>query len=64
MNQQIKTDRILRMPETEAKTGIKKSLIYNLMKKGEFPKQVKLGKRARGHRESDIDSWIAKRSAA
>jgi prophage regulatory protein len=64
MNQSIKTDRILRMPETEVKTGIKKSLIYDLMNKGDFPKQVKLGKRARGHRESDLDAWIAKRSAA
>ena len=64
MSQPIKTDRILRMPETEVKTGIKKSLIYDLMNKGDFPKQVKLGKRARGQRESDLDAWIAKRSAA
>lgn len=37
--------RILRREEVEAKTGFKRAHIYNLMKKGQFPKALRLGVR-------------------
>ena len=64
MNKPIHQDRILRMKQLPEITGIQKSLIYELIKKGDFPRGVKLGVRARGYRESEILTWVAKRRAA
>ena len=36
-------NRILRLPEVLALTGLSKSTIYRLMPVGEFPQSVKLG---------------------
>lgn len=53
--------RILRREEVEAKTGFKRAHIYNLMKKGEFPKALRLGIRAVGWDSTEVDEWIAER---
>ncbi|GLU39167.1 AlpA family transcriptional regulator [Pseudomonas sp. NBRC 100443] len=53
--------RILRRAEVEAKTGIKRAHIYNLMKVGKFPKAKRLGIRAVGWDSAEIDAWIAER---
>ncbi len=53
--------RILRLDEVEAKSGFKRAHIYNLMKKGEFPKALRLGVRAVGWDSIEIDQWIAER---
>lgn len=58
MGQAREQVRIVRMPETEKKTGYSKASIYRLMAEGNFPKQIKLGARAIGWIESDIDNWI------
>lgn len=50
--------RILRLEDVEAKTGFKRSHIYALMKKGEFPKACRLGIRAVGWNSQEIDKWI------
>jgi len=55
---------IIRRPAVEAKTGLSTSTIYDKMAKGEFPKPRRLGKRAVGWLESDIDAWIAELPAA
>lgn len=53
--------RILRRDEVEAKTGFKRAHIYNLMKKGQFPKALRLGVRAVGWDSAEIDQWITER---
>lgn len=54
--------RVLRMTQVEAKVGLRKSKIYELMAAGEFPRNFPLaGSRARGFLESEIDAWIALR---
>ncbi|MDH0425347.1 AlpA family transcriptional regulator [Stutzerimonas stutzeri] len=53
--------RILRRAEVEARTGIKRAHIYNLMKEGKFPKATRLGIRAVGWDSAEIDAWIAQR---
>ncbi|KAF0809689.1 phage transcriptional regulator AlpA [Alcanivorax sp. S71-1-4] len=53
--------RILRRAEVEAKTGFKRAHIYSLMKKGRFPKALRLGVRAVGWDSTEIDQWIADR---
>lgn len=56
--------RLLRLPAVEELTGAKKSSLYNWVKAGTFPAPVRLaGARAVAWRESDIDRWIATRTA-
>ena len=55
---------ILRRPGVEAKTGLSRSGIYDLMKAGKFPRPVPLGgKKAVGWLESEIEAWIEERIA-
>ncbi len=51
-------NRILRRPDVTSITGLSRSTIYALMEKGAFPKQVKLGSRAVGWLESEIENWL------
>lgn len=53
------TERYLRLPEVHTRTGLSRSYIYALMKEGTFPRPVRLGKRAVGWLESDLDEWMA-----
>jgi prophage regulatory protein len=52
---------ILRRSQVKARTGMSRSSIYNAVKEGTFPRQVKLGLRAVGWVEASIDSWIQSR---
>ena len=54
-------ERLLRLPDVEALTGLKKSSIYDLMRRGEFPAAVKLSRRAVCWNSSAIDRWISER---
>lgn len=54
----------LRLPEVIAKVGLSKSTIYAMIKAGTFPKQRKLGTRASGWIEEEVDAWIASRVTA
>ena len=49
---------ILRLPSVKERTGLSRSTIYALVSKGRFPKQIKLGERAVGWLENDINDWI------
>lgn len=49
---------ILRRPEVQAQTGLSRSYLYLLIQRGAFPQSVKLGPRAVGWRQSDIQNWI------
>ncbi|MQM38448.1 hypothetical protein KBTX_02459 [wastewater metagenome] len=51
-------DRILRRPEVERITGMGRSALYAAMQEGRFPRPVKLGPRAVGWRESEVQAWI------
>ncbi|MBU3261729.1 AlpA family transcriptional regulator [Roseovarius sp. PS-C2] len=52
----------LRRPDVERITGLSRSTLYAMMAEGEFPKPIKLGKRAVGWRESDIAAWLESRT--
>ena len=56
-------DAILRLPEVIARTGLKRSSIYIRIDQGEF-RPLKLGARAIGFLESEIDAWIAIKARA
>lgn len=55
--------RILRLPEVQAKTGLKHSAIYQRINDGTFPRPVPLGAKARGFVESEVNDWIEQRVA-
>lgn len=52
------TDRILRRPEVQNKTGLPTSTLYAMIADGRFPRPVKIGKRAVGWLEGQVESWI------
>lgn len=52
------TKTILRLPGVKAKTGLSRSTIYDKVQKKQFPTPVKLGMRAVGWLESEIDEWL------
>jgi prophage regulatory protein len=54
-------ERLLRLPDVENLVGLRKSSIYDAMKRGEFPVPVKLSRRAVCWPASAIDAWIAER---
>nr|WP_152456427.1 AlpA family transcriptional regulator [Microbulbifer sp. THAF38] len=59
----LTNDPILRLPEVERQTGLKKTYIYALVKKGEFPTPIKLGERASGWLSSEVCQWVQDRVA-
>ena len=58
------SEKLLRIPGLKEKTGLGKSTIYQMVKDGRFPKQIKIGLRASGWLESEVDEWIRKQVAA
>lgn len=56
------TDAILRRPDVERITGLSRSTLYAMIAEGDFPKPVRLGKRAVGWREADISAWLESRT--
>lgn len=56
-------EELLRLPAVIRRVGLRKTAIYEKIRRAEFPKPVAIGVRARAWRSSDIDSWIAERSS-
>jgi prophage regulatory protein len=57
-------DKLLRLPQVKATTGLSKSSIYARISEGTFPKQIPLGPRLVVWVESDIQNWIAEQVSA
>jgi prophage regulatory protein len=53
--------RILRLREVCALTGLGRSFIYQLQAEGRFPQRIKLGARAVGWLEDEVQRWMADR---
>jgi prophage regulatory protein len=56
--------RALRVQAVIDKTGLGRSTIYAMMKADRFPAPIKLGHRAVGWLEDDIDLWLDVRAIA
>lgn len=54
----------LRRPAVEAATGLSRSSIYALMDAGDFPRPIRIGKRAVAWPQSAIENWLASRSTS
>ena len=57
-------NRILRRHEVESQIGLSRSSIYQMMSDGDFPLPIKLGKRAVGRREQDLNEWLSNRESS
>jgi prophage regulatory protein len=60
---QTSPQRILRLAQVRALTGLGRSFIYQLQAQKRFPKQIKIGLRAVGWLEDEVLKWIADRVA-
>lgn len=54
---------ILRLPAVKARIGLARSTIYLRISEGTFPPPVRLGPRAVGWVESEIEDWLAHRTS-
>lgn len=55
--------RFLRLPQVKERTGVSKSFLYAGCKNGTFPLPIKIGARAVGWLESEINAWVDARAA-
>lgn len=58
------TSMILRLPAVLARTGLARATIYAHISQGSFPAPIKLGPRASGWLEAEVEDWVAARIAA
>jgi prophage regulatory protein len=54
-------ERLIRLPQVESLTGLKRASIYSAAQKGLFPRPIKISTRASAWRESEVAGWIAAR---
>ncbi len=57
-NQKHNNCRIIRIGEVKSRTSLARSTIYKRINDGDFPKPIKIGVRAVGWLEEDIDDWL------
>lgn len=57
------SDRLLRLPEVERLTALKKSTIYRLIQEGKFPNGIRLSARATAWSEKQVGEWVEARKA-
>jgi prophage regulatory protein len=55
---------LLRLPAVLALTGLKKTTLYALIKRGEFPSPISLTKRTKAWPSNEIYGWIDSRVSA
>ncbi|MBU6280308.1 MAG: AlpA family transcriptional regulator [Actinomycetales bacterium] len=52
---------ILRCPQVLERTGLRRTGLYEAIRKGDFPASIPIGSRSVGWLESEVDAWIAHR---
>jgi prophage regulatory protein len=52
---------VLRLPQVCRTTGLGRSMIYQLEAEDQFPRRIKLGRRAVGWIEVEVQQWLAQR---
>lgn len=58
------TEALLRIADVQARTGISRSQLFELIRRKEFPAPIPLVGRTRAWVESDVSAWIAGRIEA
>jgi prophage regulatory protein len=57
----MQNERIIRRPEVESITGLGRSVIYEKMAEGTFPKSVPIHGRSVGWVYSQVQKWVSDR---
>ena len=52
---------ILRLPQVCERIGLSRSMIYQLEAEQRFPRRIKIGLRAVGWIESEVQAWLTQR---
>jgi prophage regulatory protein len=60
----MESEILLRLPEVERRTGLRRAHLYKLARNGAFPKPLKISARASAWRASEVSSWIAAKVTA
>ena len=55
---------LLRLPQIMQQTGLKKTKLYELQKRGSFPMRIQITSNSVGWIEEEVNVWIAGRVAA
>lgn len=55
--------RVLRLRHVLDRVGLSRAYVYAMAARGEFPAPLKLGPRAAGWLESEVDAWVTARAA-
>jgi prophage regulatory protein len=58
------SDTILRLPQVKHRVGLSRSSIYLAISHGRFPSPIRLGSRAVGWLQSEIDAWLQQKITA
>ena len=53
--------KLIKLPEVKELTTFSSATIYRLMKKGAFPKQIKLAERSSAWFSEEIYNWLEKK---
>ncbi|MBK2451614.1 AlpA family phage regulatory protein, partial [Escherichia coli] len=53
---------LMRRPQVEQTVGLSRSTLYAAIKNGDFPRPIRIGKRAVAWRSSEVESWLNYRS--
>ena len=61
LNTKRQADRLLRLPEVQRLTGLRRSAIYEQMQRGVFPRSAKAGPRTAAWSEAAVQAWISDR---
>ncbi|MCW5632436.1 MAG: AlpA family transcriptional regulator [Rubrivivax sp.] len=64
VRQPVQRDRLLRLPQVEELTGLKKSTLYRMAREGRFVKPVQVTPRVSAWPESRVLEWVQGRIAA
>ena len=54
-------EKLIRLPEVLRRTGCGRSHVYNLINRGEFPKQIQISSGAVAWLESEFETWMDKK---
>lgn len=58
------SDSLLRLPQVQTRVPLSRSKIYQLIRDGEFPKQVRISHKVAAWKESEIDAWVSAQGAS
>ncbi|MGH8603579.1 MAG: helix-turn-helix transcriptional regulator [Gammaproteobacteria bacterium] len=64
MNMEDRAMNLIRLPEVKRITGLSRSTIYLLMRKGKFPEPIKITAVATAWLETEVSAWIQSRIEA